>query len=247
MVVFHIISDSFLAISDKLCIFAPMDAKNTYLSDQEIVEGLIADNDYVINKFFKEQFTIVVDKIKDKIFTNETSFESAKAWAFNDIYEHLKATDHKWLREFDENKGTLVIWLARKAIEFYQNARKTPARRKKLLRERENKENVVTHNGQKGRLSPPSPHTPEYELEYKEVMEKAESAIASMKNSEYQEIMRRLIIEENYDPRIFALDWNVPYANLSEDKKRAVFAFLKIYFPNNYKEIIRKNKKKRHE
>ena len=247
MVAFHIISDSFLVISDKICIFAPMDAKNTYLSDQEIVEGLIADNDYVINKFFNEQFSIIVDKIKDKIFTNETSFESAKAWAFNDIYEHLKATDHKWLREFDENKGTLVIWLARKTIEFYQNARKTPSRRKKLLRERENKENVVTHNGQKGRLSPPSPHTPEYELEYKEVMEKAESAISSMKNSEYQEIMRRLIIEENYDPRSFASDWGVPYENLSEDKKRAIKAFLKIYFPNNYEEIIRKNKKKRHE
>ena len=63
MVAFHIISDSFLVISDKICIFAPMDAKNTYLSDQEIVEGLIADNDYVINKFFNEQFSIIVDKI----------------------------------------------------------------------------------------------------------------------------------------------------------------------------------------
>ena len=46
MAIFHIILNSFLAISDKICIFAPMDAKKDYLSDQEIVEGLIArDND----------------------------------------------------------------------------------------------------------------------------------------------------------------------------------------------------------
>lgn len=247
MLAFLNISGCFMVISDIFRIFAPMETKNDFLSDQEIVDGLIAGDNYVITKFFYGEFSKVVDKIKDRIFTKETSKESASAWIFNDLFVHLTDKESKLLREYNEEKGSLTVWLARKAIEFYQNARKTPARRKKLLRERENKEAVVTHNGQKSRLSPPSPITPEYELEYKEVMEKAESAIASMKNSEYQEIMRRVIIEENYDPRIFALEWNVPYANLSEDRKRAVLAFLKIYFPNNYEEIIRKNKKKRHE
>lgn len=226
-----------------------MEAKNDYLSPQEIREGLINNDHLIINKFFRgEQFEEFLDKVFYSIFTPDSEKESAKAMLANDLFIHLTDNDSERLREYCEEKdGDFFKWLKRKVINFYQNARKAPARRKKLLRERDNKENVVTHNGQKGRLSPPSPHTPEYELEYKEVMEKAERVIASMKNSEYQEIMRRLIIEENYDPRIFALDWNVPYANLSEDKKRAVLAFLKIYFPNNYEEIIRKNKKKRHE
>jgi hypothetical protein len=56
--------------------------------------------------------------------------------------------------------------------------------------------------------------------------------------------MRRLVIEENYDPQTFASDWGVPYENLSEDKKRAIIVFLKLYFPNNYKEILLKYKKK---
>lgn len=226
-------------------IFVIVRTKNEYLSDQEIVEGLIAGDNYVISNFFYgKKFSEVVAKIRDRIFTKETSDESAKAWTLNDLYVHLTANDSKLLREYNVEEGSLTIWLARKAIEFYQNARKTPARRKKLLRKKEEKEAVVTHNGQKSRLAPPSPHTPEYELEYKEVMEKAERAISEMKNREYAEIMRRLVIEENYDPQTFASDWGVPYENLSEDKKRAIIVFLKLYFPNNYKNILLKYKKK---
>ncbi len=247
----------FFVFPDMFCTFAPMETKNEniYLSDQEIVDLLLNGNEDDFDEFFKREFQEIAEIVINKIFTEETSNESVKAWALDTLLEYFKANDAIVLREYNENKGPLKKWLTRKAIGYFQDARrisieqerKTSIEHEKLLRKKEEKEKVITHNGKKSRLSPPSPPTPLYELEYKEVMEKAKRIIAEMEenNKEYAEIMRRLVIEENYDPRTFSIEWGIPYNNLAEDKKRAITAFLKLYFPKNYKEIIKQYKKKR--
>ena len=114
-----------MVFPDKFCIFASMEAKNEYenLSDQEIVDLLLnAEDDF--DEFFKREFQEIAEIVRNKIFTEEKNNESVKAWTLDTLLEHFKANDSKLLREYNENKGPLKKWLTRKAIGFFQDARR---------------------------------------------------------------------------------------------------------------------------
>lgn len=118
MVVFHIISDSFLAISDKLCIFAPMDAKNTYLSDLEIVEGLIARDERITREFFYVRCSSVFGYVIKKLYLAHPNKSQLTEDLIRDLYAYLMEDDAKALRRFSF-KCPLTAWLLRVAYRFF--------------------------------------------------------------------------------------------------------------------------------
>lgn len=222
-----------MVITNKFRIFAPMEAKNNYLSPQDICEGLINNDRKIINKFFtSKEFDTFVDNVFDRIFSHDSEFESAKATLANDLFFYLTDNDSKRLREYNEEEdGDFFIWLKRKVINFYRNAKKTDNRRQALLKKLEEKDKIVGKEGNKERLTPLSPLTPEDELELKEIDERIEEAISILDkdNPIYAEIMRRELLYGNFDARTFATEFNIKYGNMSMNKKRAFLALQNIY------------------
>ena len=108
-----------------------METKNDsiYLSDEEIYEGLLNEDEYVLNAlFYGEQFNSIVGIIKERVLRH-MEFDSLKAKAFNDLYLYLRENNYKKLREYETEGGSILIWLARTAIKYYQDKRNNELRK----------------------------------------------------------------------------------------------------------------------
>lgn len=93
MVVFHIISDSFLAISDKLCIFAPMSDK-----DQNIIERLL-NPDKTTGGEILELCSYAIDSFIAHYHENYKDKESLRVILANELYDYIIRKD--LLRKFE--------------------------------------------------------------------------------------------------------------------------------------------------
>lgn len=119
MVTFHIISGSFLAISDKLCIFAPMDAKKDYLSDQEIVEGLIARDNDITREFFWKKCSGIFNHIIYSLYDLHPQKELLKDDLIQRLYSYIMDNDAYVLRGF-KFRSSLLTWLRQVAYRFFE-------------------------------------------------------------------------------------------------------------------------------
>ena len=119
MVVFHIISDSFLAISDNFRIFAPMDAKKDYLSDQEIVEGLIARDNDITREFFWKKCSGIFNHIIYSLYDLHPQKELLKDDLIQRLYSYIMDNDAYVLRGF-KFRSSLLTWLRQVAYRFFQ-------------------------------------------------------------------------------------------------------------------------------
>ena len=93
MVDFHIISDSFLAISDKLCIFAPMSDK-----DQNIIERLL-NPDKTTGGEILELCSYAIDSFIAHYHENYKDKESLRVILANELYDYIIRKD--LLRKFE--------------------------------------------------------------------------------------------------------------------------------------------------
>ena len=93
MVVFHIISDSFLAISDKLCIFAPMSDK-----DQNIIECLL-NPDKTTGDEILELCSYAIDNFIAHYHEYYKDKESLRVILANELYDYIIRKD--LLRKFE--------------------------------------------------------------------------------------------------------------------------------------------------
>ena len=209
--------------SDYIRTFAPMETKNDsiYLSDEEIYEGLLNEDEYVLNAlFYGEQFNSIVGIIKEKVL-RYMEFDSLKAKAFNDLYLYLRENNYKKLREYETEGGSILVWLARTAIKYYQDKRnselKTEKRRQKLLEKR------MEHGGSIYGERKEVTTNPENDLEQEEYRERIKTAIGLLEknNKKYADIMRNELLDENHI---------IESANFSQERKRAFSAFRIIYF-----------------
>lgn len=209
-----------LFVSDIFRIFAPMDEKKEYLSDSEIYEGLLNDDENVINQlFYGDQFDEVVTIIQEKIFRNRKA-DSVKAEVFNNLYFLFK--DKSKLREYETEGGSIIIWLARKAIAHYQEQRS--AERKKNKRHDE----IIARGVQKEVPSLVSDNKPELNPEQNliknDINERIRMVVDMMDNEKYAEIMRRKFWGDEM-PYL-----SIDSTNISQDRKRANEAFTKLFF-----------------
>ena len=213
----------FFVFPDMFCTFAPMETKNEniYLSDEDIYKGLRDGDEYVLNALFEsEQFKSVVGIIRSKIFPNR-DFNSVKAQAFNGLYELFKTKPEIILREYEEEGGNFLIWLARTYIKYYREIRKneikTEKRHKELWEKRMEEKGSILGQCKEVIIDPES------DLEKKESNERIIEAINMMENKHYADIMRKEILN---DDSVIILD----SSNYSQDRKRALKALYKIYF-----------------
>ena len=216
-------------ISDLFRIFAPMEEKKELLTDIEIYEGLLNDDENIINQlFYGEQFDEVVKIIQERIFRNREAY-SVKAEVFNNLYFLFK--DKSKLREYETEGGSIIIWLARKAIAHYQEQRRYENRKKAR------RDAIIAKGLQKGVPSLVSDNkhnlNPEQELIQKDINERIRVVIDMMKldNEKYAEIMRRKIFEDEF------AYLSIDSTNISQDRKRANEAFTKLFFKTGKKII----------
>lgn len=209
--------------SDYIRIFAPMETKNDsiYLSDEEIYEGLLNEDEYVLNAlFYGEQFNSIVGIIKERVLRH-MEFDSLKAKAFNDLYLYLRENNYKKLREYETEGGSILIWLARTAIKYYQDKRnnelKTKKRHQKLLEKR------MEHGGSIYGESKEVIVDPVNDFEQEEYRKRIKTVIGLLEkeNKKYADIMRNVLLGEYH---------YIESSNLSQEKKRAFSAFRIIYF-----------------
>lgn len=223
MLVFRNIYDGFLAISIFFRIFAAMETKNNsiYFSDEEIYEGLLNEDEFVLNAlFYGEQFNSIVGIIREKVLRH-MEFDSLKAKSFNDLYLHLKEDNYKKLREYETEGGSILIWLARTAIKYYQDKRnnelKTEKRHQMLLEKRMADEGSIYGENKDVIIDP------ENDLEQEEYRERIKTIISMLEkeNKKYADIMRNELLGENHI---------IESSNFSQEKKRAYNALRKQYF-----------------
>ena len=108
-----------MAIWNIYCIFVIVRAKNEYLSDQEIVEGLIAQDNYITSVFFWEKCSGIFSHIIHSLYDLHPQKELLKEELIQRLYSYLMDHDARVLRGF-EYRSSLLTWLRQVAYRFFE-------------------------------------------------------------------------------------------------------------------------------
>ena len=193
------------------------------MTDQEIYYGFLSGDNEILTKFFHGKFDRVLDKIIDKVFSKDSDFESAKARAFNDLYVYLTENDCKRLRGYEsDGNGNFIVWLAMMTIKYYQNernkAKKRQKRQKTRSRDDENFKKIIKDG-----------IWIDNSFENKDFLEFCEKIINTMKNQKHAEIMRSLLIRNDFNASALTIELNLAEGSIYEIERQAKKQFLKIY------------------
>ena len=193
------------------------------MTDQEIYNGFLSGDNKILTKFLQGRFEIVLDKIIDKFFSKDSDFESAKARTFNDLYVYLTENDCKRLRGYEsDGNGNFVVWLAMMAIKYYQNecnkAKKRQKRQKTKSRDDENFKKIIKDG-----------IWIDNSFENKDFLEFCEKIINTMKNQKHAEIMRSLLIRNDFNASALTIELNLAEGSIYVIMRQAIKQFQKIY------------------
>ena len=168
------------------------------MSDQEIIQGLIARNNRVTEEFFFVKCRPLFCTIIQKVFDYEVDYDEF----VNELYVYLMADDAIKLRKF-EYRSSVYQWLKVLAIRFFMHKRgrmiddtihETPYKRSTQTADEEME---MTAEGDIERL------------------------FLNMPNKRYVYVIRRLILED-WEPEQLAQEMNITTANLYNIKRRAI-------------------------
>ena len=222
MIAFHIISDSFLAISDIFCIFAPMDAKKNYLSDQEIVEGLIARDNDITREFFWKKCSGIFNHIIYNLYDLHPQKNILRDDLIQRLYSYLMDDDAHVLRGF-KFRCSLLTWLRQVAYRFFERELS------KAKMEKEAEAKVVANFDDDLVL----------DNKIEETREMVRRVLDAMPNQEMAYILRRKFLDGcEFDSLAFEL--GKTKANIYVIKQRAVEMFKDTYYKleiNDYAKI----------
>lgn len=193
------------------------------MTDQEIYNGFLSGDNKILTKFLQGRFEIVLDKIIDKFFSKDSDFESVKARTFNDLYVYLTENDCKRLRGYEsDGNGNFIVWLTMMAIKYYQNernkAKKRQKRQKTRSRDDENFKKIIKDG-----------IWIDNSFENKDFLEFCEKIINTMKNQKHAEIMRSLLIRNDFNAYALTIELNLAEGSIYEIERQAKKQFLKIY------------------
>ena len=204
-------------------IFAHINFKKLQMTDQEIYNGFLSGDNKILTKFLQGRFEIVLDKIFDKVFSKDSDFKSAKARAFNDLYNYLTENDCERLRGYEsDGNGNFIVWLAMMANKYYLNernkAKKRQKRRKTESRDDKNLKKIIKDEV-----------WIDNSFENKDFLEFCEKIINTMKNQKHAEIMRSLLIRNDFDASTLTIKLNLSEGSIYATRQRAEKQFLQIY------------------
>ena len=168
------------------------------MTDQEIIEGLIARDNHVTEEFFFKKCRPLFFSILQKVFDYGVDYDEL----VNELYIYLMENDAIKLRNF-EYRSSVFQWLKVLAIRFFihkqgrmidDTSRETPYDR---CQQTAYNEKDMTAEGDMERL------------------------FNNMPNKRYVYVIRRLILED-WEPEELAREMSITTANLYNIKRRAM-------------------------
>lgn len=168
------------------------------MTDQEIIQGLIARNNRVTEDFFFVKCRPLFCSVMKLVFSYEVDYDEM----VNELYVYLMEDDAAKLRNF-QYRSSVYQWLKVLAIRFFI---------KKRNRMIEDSSHETPYNGidQTGIANDGT--TAEADLQ---------RLFDDMSNKRYVHVIRRLILEE-WEPEQLAKEMNITTANLYNIKRRAM-------------------------
>jgi RNA polymerase sigma factor (sigma-70 family) len=164
------------------------------MTDQEIIEGLIARDERVTGEFFFGQCRPLICSIIGLVFNGRVDYDEL----VNELYLYLMENDAARLRGF-EYRSSVYQWLKVLAIRYF-------------IKRRDHMIDDVSHE-------PPTHEEESAEASHAD--EDLERLFGLMPNKRYVMVIKRLILEDE-NPEQLAREMNVTVANLYNIKRRAM-------------------------
>ena len=174
------------------------------MTDQEIIQGLIARDNRVTGEFFFDKCRPLFRSIMQKVFDYEVDYDEF----VNELYVYLMENDAIKLRNF-EYRSSVYQWLKILAIRFFVN------KRGRMI---EDISQEPPYDGYHQTTDAEKDMTAEGDME---------RLFENMPNKRYVYVIRRLVFEE-WEPEQLAKDMNITTANLYNIKRRAMAQLTRV-------------------
>jgi RNA polymerase sigma factor (sigma-70 family) len=183
------------------------------MTDQEIIEGLMARDNHITKVFFFEKCRPLFYSVMKLVFDHEVEYDEM----VDELYVYLMEDDAVKLRNF-QYRSSVYQWLKVLAIRFFI---------KKRARMIDGNSQNTPYNGV-GQTSQESDTAAEGDLE---------RLFEAMPTKRYVYVIRRLILED-MEPEKLAEEMNITTANLYNIKRRSMAQLTRIAL-NDIKEYGR--------
>lgn len=176
------------------------------MTDQEIIQGLIARDNHVTEQFFYVKCRPLLTAIMRLVFSYPVEYDEM----VSELYDYLMADDCIKLRQF-QYRSSVYLWMKVVATRFFirhrntmiENASKEPPYGSETDDEVIDTVNIVSDKMDVAKL------------------------LQLMENQRYAEVIRNLVINDR-EPEQYALEIGVTVDNLYNIKKRAMTALTRI-------------------
>lgn len=168
------------------------------MTDQEIIQGLIARDNRVTKEFFFDKCRPLFCSIMQRVFDYEVEYDEM----VNELYVYLMENDAVKLRNF-EYRSSVYQWLKVLAIRFFIN------KRGRMI---DDTSQETPYNGCRQQADTTKDMTADGDME---------RLFSSMPNQRYVYVVQRLILD-GWEPEQLAKDMNITTANLYNIKRRAM-------------------------
>lgn len=172
------------------------------MTDFEIIEALIARDNWVTQEFFFERCRSLFYAIINKVFDYEVDYDEF----VNELYIYLMENDAARLKQF-EGRSSLYQWLKVTATRFFIK------KRDQLIEDQTN--DTLYEETEFTEKSP--------ELSVLDV----QRLLLSMPNRRYAHVIQRLFIDE-YEPEELAAEMHITTDNLYNIKRRAMMQLMQV-------------------
>ena len=168
------------------------------MTDQEIIQGLIARDNRVTEEFFFVKCRPLFCSIIQKVFDYEVEYDEM----VNELYVFLMENDAQKLRNF-EYRSSVYQWLKVLSIRFFIKKRDRMIDNASQETPYDERNQIATH---------------EYDTSSEGDLERL---FGAMPTPRYAYVIRQLIIEDR-DPEQLAHEMSITTANLYNIKRRAM-------------------------
>lgn len=171
------------------------------MTDQEIIQGLIARDNRVTEEFFFVRCRPLFLSIIGKVFDYQVEYDEM----VNELYLYLMDHDAAKLRSF-EYRSSVYQWLKVTAIRFF-------IKRRKVMIEKSSEDTL--YEGQTNEEEDDS------NRQYITAHDDIERLFSLMPNKRYVFVIQRLVLDD-WEPEKLAEEMNITVDNLYNIKRRAM-------------------------
>lgn len=172
------------------------------MTDQEIIQALIARDNHVTQEYLFEQCRPLFMSVIWRVFDYEVDYDEF----VNELYLYLMENDSARLKQF-EGRSSLLTWLKVTATRFF-------IKKRDLLIEDSSKEALIEETVFEEHFSGVSSFD-------------VQRLLLAMPNRRYAHVIQRLFIEE-YSPEELATEMHITTDNLYNLKRRAMIQLMQV-------------------